>query len=459
MAQQRIRAAELAKLLNSASQPIYVLDGEFAVIFCNRACHDWLGPSADGLLGRRCAYHSSLEVTGPEAAAAGLCPPPPAMACQEVVATVSCSNRDGTLRRRRARFVPLGTCPEDLIAVVAILDAEDLDTVASPEPEVLPPPSGEPSATELHEQIRQFRREAAGRYRADRFIGRSPAIRRARSQIELAAGSRASVLLVGPPGSGRQHVASAIHYGGDQPLAGSLIPLACSVLDAELIRSTVTALATSSSLGEQPGRGTLLLNEADQIPADVQPELTAVLLGRSFPLRLIATAEQPLGELVRAGRYREDLAAALSTITIELPPLACRREDLPLLAQLFLEETNVRGTRQLGGFTPAALDRLDAYLWPGNVDELAKIVTEAHGRAEGPQIDVNDLPRRLHLAADAAAYPPRQEETIVLDEFLARIERELIRRALTAAKGNKAKAARLLGVTRPRLYRRLMQLE
>ena len=148
----------------------------------------------------------------------------------------------------------------------------------------------------------------------------------------------------------------------------------------------------------------------------------------------------------------------LSTIVIELPSLAQRRDDLPLLAQLFLEDVNASGTRQIGGFTPAALDALDAYPWPGNLDELAAVVTEAHQRARGAEIDVGDLPEKLHWAAQAAAHPRANEETIVLEEYLARVERELIRRALARCRGNKAKAARLLGMTRPRLYRRMVQL-
>jgi DNA-binding NtrC family response regulator len=138
--------------------------------------------------------------------------------------------------------------------------------------------------------------------------------------------------------------------------------------------------------------------------------------------------------------------------------LAQRREDLPMLAQLFVEEANVRSTKQVAGFSSEAMDRLDAYPWPGNIDELAQMVAQAHERAEGPQITPGDLPERIHLAAAAAAHPRRPEETIVLDEFLGRVERELIRRALARAKGNKTKAAKLLGMTRPRLYRRLVQL-
>ena len=117
-------------------------------------------------------------------------------------------------------------------------------------------------------------------------------------------------------------------------------------------------------------------------PATLQVQLAEFLARRPATWRLIATAAVPLGELARRGNFRADLAALLSTITIELPPLAQRRDDLPLLAQLFLEEHNAAGPRQIGDFSPAALDRLDAYAWPGNLDELAQVVAEAYaGRA------------------------------------------------------------------------------
>jgi DNA-binding NtrC family response regulator len=370
-----------------------------------------------------------------------------------VTASISLTSADGPLIYRRARFLPLGSCAEDMIGLLAMVDTADLSAPVAESPAT----SDEATPQQLHEQVRRFRREAAARYRADRLIGHSPAVRRARRQIELAVGSRCSVLLVGPPGSGRQHAAAAIHYGSDPEAVGSLVPLACAVLGTDLILSTVTALASGSALGESAGRSTLLLNEADQLPDDVQAELAA-LLGKPFPMRLVATATQPLVELVRRGRFREDLAAVLSTLTIELPPLADRREDIPLLAQLFLEEANSQGGKQVGGFATEAMDCLDGYAWPSNVDELVQVVAEAHQRAGGSEIALGDLPEQMHLAAAAAAYPRRSEETIVLDEFLARVERELIRRALARSKGNKAKAARLLGLTRPRLFRRLARL-
>ena len=354
-------------------------------------------------------------------------------------------------------FLPLGSDSDHVFGVVALVDAADrppASTDGEPASEL-----GEAGSIVLHEHVARFRREAAARYRADRLIGQSPAMRLARRQVELAAGSRCSVLLVGPPGSGRQRLAAAIHYGSNPPGAasstgGPLLPLDCSLLGADLL----DAMATARTRSEAAGRGTLLLLRIDELAAGVQAELAAMLTRRPFPMRLMATAAQPLTELARRGMFRDDLATLLCTIVIELPPLAARREDLPLLAQLFLEEANAAGSRQIGGFSAAALDRLDAYAWPGNLDELAEAVAESHRRAAGREIGVEELPAKLYVAAQAAAHPRRVEETIVLDEYLARVERELIRRALARAKGNKARAARLLGMTRPRLYRRMVQL-
>ena len=138
--------------------------------------------------------------------------------------------------------------------------------------------------------------------------------------------------------------------------------------------------------------------------------------------------------------------------------MAERIEDLPLLAQMFLEEANATATHQLAGFTPEALDQMVGYPWPGNLDELADAVREAHDRATATLIGPRDLPRRILLAADVAQRPPRRDEPIDLAGLLAKIETELIERALARAKGNKSRAAQLLGLTRPRLYRRMVAL-
>jgi DNA-binding NtrC family response regulator len=141
-----------------------------------------------------------------------------------------------------------------------------------------------------------------------------------------------------------------------------------------------------------------------------------------------------------------------------VPALAERLEDLPLLSQFFIEQLNARGPKQISGPTPEALDELAIYAWPGQIRELQETIELAHAKADGHEITVADLPERIHLAADAAAYPRHADEPIVLAKYLAAIEHELIERALARAKGNKTKAAKLLGMTRPRFYRRLVQL-
>jgi len=488
MSVHRVHAAELVRLFNAAKQPIYVLDEDLTVVFLNRACQEWLGAAAEGLLGRICAYHSVPSVGGADAVAAALCPPPSSLSGEVISATVARIAEDGTPIERRVRFLPIGLDAEDVLGILAIVDATDRppDSVAEQ-----PSETAEAGPIALHETIRRFRQEAAARYRADRLIGQGHAMRLARRQVELAAASRSSVLLIGPPGSGRQHLAAAIHYGrekgkeekGDSPPlperpatnlrsvpdfaqagtapffpASVFTMLDCSLLGADLLEAAGGAIARATMRGEQATPYTLLFHRMDELPAEAQAQLADFLARHSIQGRLMATAAESLLDLARRGNFHAELAAMLSTVTIELPPLVQRRDDLPLLAQLFLEERNAAGSRQIGGFSQAALDRLDAYAWPGNLDELSEVVAEAHQRAAGPHVEVNDLPERLHLATQAAAQPRRAEEAIALDEYLGRVERELIRRAIARAKGNKAKAARLLGVTRPRLYRRMVQL-
>ncbi len=452
MTTSRIRATEFVKLLNAVPQPVYVLDDEFTLVFCNRACCEWLGQEASSLLGSQCRYQSSSDPSHAGTTLEGICPPPTVLEGHAAVNAVSrvCNQ---TRHYRQATFLPLGTPDERPFAVVAIVSNTDQP---SPRPPA-PAPAEDATAVILHEQLQRLRDEAAWHYCVDRLVGRSPAMRRARRQAKMAAASRASVLLVGPSGSGRQHLASAIHHASATHAMGALIPLACSVLDPDLIRSTISALAGGENLGDDAQHSSLLLNDADRLPLDVQAELDHMFENR-FPLRIIATAQQPLEELVDQGKYRADLAATLTTVLITLPPLAERREDIPLLAQMFLENANTNSPRQFAGFTPEALDLLDQYHWPGNADELAQVVAEARQQADGVEIGPDDLPEKIHVASKNALRPRRPEQSIVLNDFLAQIERELIQRALARAKGNKAKAARLLGLTRPRLYRRLVQL-
>ena len=434
MSAHRVNTVELGRLLNSANEPIYVLDDDLTIVFLNRACQEWLGEFGRGdswlsmCVPLKCCCSGARGCGGRPLSAAPECWP----ASPQWPRFRARPTRG--LNRRRARFLPLASGSDTVFAVIAVLEAADSPHFPNrfrchrrstrPRPRICT--SRSPTSAE----------EAAARYRADRLIGHGPAMRLARRQMELAVGSRSNVLLVGPPGSGRQHLATAIHYGtnwlaSSLLLAAGLIPLDCSLLAADLLDFLIAAIAKINALGESAGSGTMLFSRIDELSADVQTELALMLGQRTLPLRLIATAAQPLLELARRGMFRDDLAAMLSTIVIELPSLAQRRDDLPLLAQLFLEEMNASATaasRRLYGGGHGCIGCLPMAGQSRRTGDRG--CGSPSARRTAPRSMSSDLPEKLHWVAQAAAHPRRTEETIALDEYLARVERELIRRAL-----------------------------
>lgn len=452
MSRLRTIAVDLAELLDDSVAPIYVLDDERRIVYCNAACAQWTGLKAADLVGQRCGFHTADE-PGAADVAAGLCPPPKVFCGHAQTAMVNCPRADGRLVFRRGHFWPLAEGEDESSPVLAMLELHDCP---GPAPAESDGPRKPLSDAQLHEHVRLFRHQMAGRFRADRLIGASPLLVRARAQIALATRTRASVLCVGPPGVGKVHAAKAIHYGQSAP--GSLVSVDCAALATNVLRSTLRSAWLRHSAASESAGASLLMQEVDRMDPEAQVDLVQLLRADPLPLRVIATSVRSPAELVAEGRFSPELACALSTVTIELPPLGQRLEDLPLLAQAFLEEVNATSLKQLGSFSSEALDQLTAYPWHGNLDELAQMVRETHERAQGGEVTARDLPEAIRWAADAALHPRRGEEAIVLEEFLARVETELITRALRRSKGNKSKAARLLGLTRPRLYRRLVQL-
>jgi DNA-binding NtrC family response regulator len=462
MARPRASITALGRLLAGLAEPVYVLDEDREIIYCNAACAQWTGLSVEQLCGQRCDFHSAGAAGEPASIAAALCPPPVVLAGAAVDLTVTLPVTDDPARSRRVRFIPVGKDSTPAAGVVALVESADANADRTDADQA----NEEADALALHELLSAFHAKQSQRYRIDRLIGSSPAIRRVRKQVETASATDANVLLIGSPGSGRQHVAKAIHYArhdvpGTEPsgdYVGTLAPLSCALLGAETLQATVTGLVRRAAERHPSRPGTLLLLDVEQLPAEAQVELCGFLNLPDFQLRIIATSTLSSGELSAQERLRDEVLCAISTVTIELPMLRDRAEDLPLLAQALLEEHNARGGKQLGGFSPEALDRLAAYAWPGEVDELIDVIRQARDGAQGSVIDVESLPQQIARAAEAARFPTRQEEMIVLDEFLAEVEAELIRRALIRSKGNKAKASRMLGMTRPRLYRRMVQL-
>lgn len=441
----------LHRVLSSAPVPVYVVDEQRQIVFCNPACGAWAGFDERQMLGQRCEYHSAAARQPIEELAAFLCPPPEAFLGQAARAEMRLPGQAPELARW-AEFLPLGPAGTQPVSVLA--------WVGWPQrPSESGPLGGwrEAESDQLHARLRALREAERERHLAQQTLGQTPVMQRVREQMRIAVQAGARVLLVGPAGTGKEQVARSIHHARD--LAdGPLLPLDCCLLDAEQLESTIAAFARHVAAFEAARSGTLLLLNVDQLSSQAQATLLAVLSPREIGLRVLATSSVGLEELCAAGQFLTELAYALSTLVIELPPLDRRREDIPLLAQMFVERHNAEGGRQLSGLSSEALDVLSACDWPGNVDELAAAVERACRAARGPWVAVDDLPEDVRLAPQAAARQPRPVESIELDGYLARVETELFRRALRQAKGNKTKAAQLLGLNRARFHRRLQQL-
>jgi DNA-binding NtrC family response regulator len=454
MARSRSHALALARLLDDSGAALYALDDQRQLLYVSQPLVDWLGLSADALIPGECNYHSSGERNA-DAARAALCPPPEVFSGARRTAILRWASEQGAVRSRTVEFIPVPITGELSCAVLAVVgDADlagDVDLTDGAEQ------TASSESDRLHELVAAYRREFAADHTLDHLVGPSPAIQRVRSQAHLAASAKTNVLIVGPDGAGKQHLAKAIHFsrGGQRP--GTLLPLDCAALDPELLVSSLAAALKPSAVKLQ-SPATILLNHLDRLPVEAQPELLRLLRAASSQASLTATAGRPLEPLIAEGLIRRDLACLLSTVVIELPRLADRLEDLPALAQAFVEQINASGKKQISGLSPESLDLLATHPWRGNLHELAEIIRRAHAAAQSHLITPVDLPKQIRLAADAAIQPRRPEERIELPAFLAEVERELIERALARSKGNKSRAAHLLGLTRPRLYRRMVQL-
>ena len=320
----------------------------------------------------------------------------------------------------------------------------------------------------LSEELKKLRKEKG----YSRIIGKSQKVSEMMRLIEQVADTRATVLITGESGTGKELVSDALvalSSRADKPfIKVHAAALSSTLLEDELFGHEKGAFtgAVSAKKGrfELADGGTIFLDEIGEIDSQTQVKLLRVLQEREFErvggekpisvdVRVICATNRDLEKEVKEGRFREDLFFRLNVVRIEVPPLRERKEDIELLSASFLETFNKEDKRKIEGFTPAARKALFAYSWPGNIRELKNAIESAVVLCRGNYIDKDDLPIQIREAGGGA------KVTFDLPVTLDDAEKRLILETISYAKGNKTKAAELLGIGRKTITRRMQELK
>jgi two-component system, NtrC family, response regulator HydG len=359
----------------------------------------------------------------------------------------------------------------------------------------------------LKEENLLLRESLGSRFDRRNLIGRSASMTRLIDTASQVAPSEATVLITGESGTGKEMIAGLVH-GNSLRKEGPFIRFNCAAIAETLLESELFGHEKGAFTGadrrkegkfRQADGGSLFLDEVSEMSIGMQVKLLRVLQERELnrvggeeviriDVRLIAATNRDLFKEIGAGRFREDLFYRLNVVTLHIPPLRERQEDIPLLAQEFLARFAEKNRKTIKGFTPKAMDRLLRHPWPGNVRELMNAVERGVVLSRGEYLDEAELslllPERINGAAAPAArnvaaagikpfpgLPEAAEETLpggkgisftkgpvvpsVELSSLDAVERETILRTLESAQGNKSEAARRLGITRRTLHQKL----
>jgi PAS domain S-box-containing protein len=331
----------------------------------------------------------------------------------------------------------------------------------------------------LESKLEHYERELehlrSSRYTFDHIIGTSPAIEKAKRLALKASDGNSTVLLLGESGVGKELFAHAIHHASPRR-SKAFVRVNCSSIPRELMESELFGYEAGAFTGAgrrgKPGKfelanqGSIFFDEIGDMPLEMQAKLLRVLQEKevervggtktlAVDFRLVATTNVDPEALVKAGRLRRDLFYRLNVVPIRIPPLRERREDIPAVSRHLLARLREeQGVRPLG-ISPEVLDLFQRYDWPGNIRELTNVLERASYAADGPQIEMEHLPLFLQDVRGERAGERRGSN---LRLAVQEAERDAVLQALKMARGNKAKAAKLLGIHRTGLYQKLARL-
>ena len=334
-------------------------------------------------------------------------------------------------------------------------------------------------------QENAFLREEAGKGWGE-FVGGGPAMRHVYEMIQQVAQGKTNVLIVGETGTGKELVARAVHRASPRRDA-LFVPINCAAIPGDLLESELFGYAKGAFTGaakDKPGKfemaqgGTLFLDEITEMSPRLQAKLLRVLqenvferLGSNVPhdmdVRLIAATNQNPLEAVKQEKLREDLYYRIQVFAIELPPLRERPEDIPLLAEHFVQKlAHKLGISNPAGLDPAVVGRCQSYRWPGNVREMENVMERAMVLSRGQKVELKHLPQEITALSDQGKLETphgstdseamfKEAEDLSLEPAVERLERRYIRKALERCDGNKTKAARLLDISERTLWYKL----
>jgi two-component system response regulator AtoC len=327
---------------------------------------------------------------------------------------------------------------------------------------------------ELRHEVKRLRSLLDTARGMSELLGESPVMKELKELLGRVADSQASVLVTGESGTGKEVVARLLHQKGpraEQPF----VALNCAAMPEHLIESELfghvkgaftDARTDKVGLLVQANQGTLFLDEIGDMPLSLQPKLLRVLEERkvrpvgggkevAFDVRLISATHRDLEDAIAQNQFRDDLYFRLNVIQVALPPLRSRGNDVLLLAQHFVNAFAQQTGKAVKGLSPEAAERLTSYAWPGNVRELRNAIERAVALTQHENITVDDLPERIRAYKVSHVLVASQDPEELVN--LAEVEKRYIARVLGAVGGNKSTAARILGIDRTTLYKKLQQ--
>jgi len=324
--------------------------------------------------------------------------------------------------------------------------------------------------TQLKEENLLLKERLGIRFDRRNLIGRSEPMTKLLDLVAQVAPSEATVLICGESGTGKEIIASAIHYNSLRK-QGPFVKINCAAITETLLESELFGHEKGAFTGadrrkegkfRQANGGTILLDEVSEMSLSMQVKLLRVLQEREITrvggeevipidVRVITATNRDLVRDIAAGRFREDLYYRLNVVTLQVPPLRERREDIPLLAVHFLKEFAEKNHKEIKGFSPKALDRMLRYSWPGNVRELMNTVERGVVLSRSDYLEESDLSPVLL----EKSFQEENEGTTADGSSLEGVEKTTILKTLKEASGNKSEAARRLGITRRTLHQKL----